>query len=119
MATRNDESSTPQQSDLSQENRRMASGTSSAEPSQQPQAVRFASVNQEIEPAHSLQSLSTLPSNISASNQEFSSEAQEEIRNLSRSLQSSPLQQRRLNQFAFEPVSLPTSRVSESLDELA
>ncbi|MCJ1464759.1 serine/threonine protein kinase [Pseudocyphellaria aurata] len=110
MATRNDESSTSPQGDLAQENRRTASGTSSTEPSQQPQAVRFASVNQEIEPAHSLPSLSSLPSNLSGST-EFSPEAQEEIRNLSRSLQNSPLQPKRLNHFAFEPVSLPTSRI--------
>lgn len=95
----------------------MSSATSPTEPSQ-PQAVRFASVNQEIEPAHSIQSLSTVPSNISGGIPEFSPEAQEEIRNLSRSLQSSPLQQRRMNHFAFEPVSLPTSRVSESIFEL-
>lgn len=112
MASQND------QGDLTQENRQMSSDTSSKEPSQ-PQAVRFASVNQEIEPAHSIQSLSTLASNNSLSNPEFSPEAQEEIRNLSRSLQSSPLQQRRMNHFAFEPVSLPTSRVSEPFYELA
>lgn len=96
----------------------MSSDTSSTKPSQ-PQTVRFASVNQEIEPSHSIQSLTTLPSNISISNPEFSPEAQEEIRKLSRSLQSSPLQQRRMNHFAFEPVSLPTSRVSKPLYELA
>lgn len=104
--------------DFTKENRQTPSKTSSTEPSQ-PQAVRFASVNQEIEPEHSIQSLSTLASNISISNPEFSPEAQEEIRNLSRSLQSSPLQQRRVNHFAFEPVSLPASRVSELLYEVA
>lgn len=117
MATQDNDSQTPHQSDVTQENRQMPSGTSSTEPSQ-PQAVRFASVNQEIEPAHSLQSLSTVPSDISGGMPEFSPEAQEEIRNLSISLQSSPLQQRRMNHFAFELVSLPTSRVSESIFEL-
>ena len=114
MATQNDESQITQRSDLTQENRNMSSDTSSTKPPQ-PQTVRFASVNQEIEPAHSIQSLTTLSSNISISNPEFSPEAQEEIRNLSRSLQSSPLQQRRMNHFTFEPVSLPTSRVSKPL----
>lgn len=103
--------------DLTKENRQTPPKTSLTEPSQ-PQAVRFASVNQEIEPEHSIQSLSTLTSSTSISNPEFSPEAQEEIRNLSRSLQSSPLQQRRVNHFAFEPVSLPASRVSELLYEL-
>lgn len=114
MATQNDESQITQRSDLTQENRELSSET---KPSQ-PQTVRFASVNQEIEPAHSIQSLTTLPSNTSISNPEFSPEAQEEIRNLSRSLQSSPLQQRRINHFTFEPVSLPTSRVSKPLMNL-
>ncbi len=74
-----------------------------------PQAVRFSSVSQEIEPVYSLQSPLTQNSNI---DQEFiSSEAREEIRNLSRNLQKSPLQQRRMSHFGFEPVSLPVSRL--------
>ena len=102
----------PRASDSASAQRESASATSSTEPSQ-PQAVRFASVNQEIEPAYSIQSLSTLRSQDSSSNLQFSPEAQEEIRNLSRSIQSSQLQQRRMTHFAFEPVSLPTSRVSQ------
>lgn len=113
-----DISQSPRASDsASSQQRQGGSATSSAEPSQ-PQAVRFASVNQEIEPAHSLHSISTLPSQYSSSDAQFSPEAQEEIRNLSRSIQSSQLQQRRMTHFAFEPVSLPTSRVSQVCDEL-
>lgn len=78
---------------------------SSSENTLQPQAVRFASVNQEIEPAHSFQSFTTL------SNADLSPEAQEEIRNLAKGLHNSHLQQRRMSNFAFEPISLPASRV--------
>lgn len=80
---------------------------------QQPQTVRFASVDLEIEPAQIIQSITTLSSRDGLVNPEFSSQAQEEIRALSKNLQNSHLQQRRLNRFGFEPVSLPTSRVSQ------
>ena len=75
------------------------------------QAVRFASVNQEIEPAYSLQSVDTLAPD---EQRALSPEAHAEIRNLSRTLQESHLQHRRMSHFAFEPVSLPVSRVGHT-----
>lgn len=78
----------------------------------QEHAVRFASRLQEIEPAHSLYAVATLSSNNPKSDEELSPEALEELRNLSKSLRESHLQQGRMSNFAFEPVSLPVSRVS-------
>ncbi|SLM36496.1 protein kinase [Lasallia pustulata] len=74
----------------------------------QPQAVRFSSVNQEIEPEHTLQVETSDSSNL---DRELSPQARADIRNLSRTLPDSHLQHRRMSNFAFEPVSLPTSRV--------
>ena len=92
------------------EQRGLASGASSVGPPQTQQAVRFASQRQEIEPVHSLQSASPFPSQNPEFGQEVSTEAWEEIKKLSNNLQKSPLQQRRMSHFAFEPVSLPVSR---------
>ena len=74
-----------------------------------PQAVRFASVNQEIEPAHSLQS-TTDESQNAAPKPPLTPGAEQEIRNLALRLHGSHMQQRRMSNFAFEPVSLPVSR---------
>ncbi|KAI9721959.1 MAG: hypothetical protein M1812_001917 [Candelaria pacifica] len=84
-------------------------GTSTAEPLQQ--AVRFASTNQEIEPAASLQSIETpLPEQREVP-EEFTPEAEAEFRTISQSIQSGRLHQGRMSSFAFEPISLPPSRV--------
>lgn len=64
--------------------------------------VRFASTNEEIEP----QQLDPEPET-----QRISKEEEQNIKELSKSLQSSALQGRRMSNFAFEPVSLPVSRV--------
>ena len=72
-----------------------------------PQTVRFASVNQEIEPSQSLQSASQASDK---TRPPMSPEAEDEIRNLSSGLHNSHLHQRRTSNFAFEPVSLPVSR---------
>lgn len=79
-----------------------------------PQTVRFASANQEIEPAHSLQS-TTQTSDAKTSDLPLSPEAEQEIRNLALGLHNSHIQnsykqKRRMSNFAFEPVSLPISR---------
>ena len=74
-----------------------------------PQTVRFASVNQEIEPAHSLQS-NTEALDPPTSRGELGPDAEDEIRNLSLGLHQSHLHQRRTSNFAFEPMSLPVSR---------
>jgi hypothetical protein len=63
--------------------------------------VRFASVNEEIEPEKSLEAdTNRLPGNDVAT-----------LKELSKSLQGTQLQGRRMSHFAFEPVSLPVSRV--------
>lgn len=72
-----------------------------------PQAVRFASVNEEIEPARSLQSDSQSSKNATT---QLSPQAEEEIRQLSLSLHKSRIQQQRMSHYAFEPVSVPVSR---------
>jgi hypothetical protein len=84
--------------------------TSNANPTHEP-TVRFSSKLQEIEPSHSLHIGDTLASEDSRPDDPLSPEAQEEIRRLSISLQKSNTQHHRLEQFSFEPVSLPASRV--------
>ena len=74
------------------------------------QAVRFSSKLQEIEPEHSLH-LAETPTPENLRSESINSDAQAELQNLSISLQKSHLQQGRLTNFAFEPVSLPASRV--------
>lgn len=66
-------------------------------------AVRFASVNQEIEPEQPLEPLEDVPS--------IQEPSEHDIRELSATLHSTQLQNRRMSHFAFEPVSLPASRV--------
>ncbi|KAH8808939.1 kinase-like domain-containing protein [Xylogone sp. PMI_703] len=85
---------------------RSATPNSSEQKSDGPATVRFASVAQEIEPEQSLQSV---PS--AATPEKLSSREQEELRQISKSLQGTQLQERRMSQFAFEPVSLPPSRI--------
>lgn len=85
----------------------------------QPHAVRFASVNQEIEPDQSLQSLQSLQSPASDEDQlngpiatnRDANNTKDDIRSLALNLQDTRLQESRLRHFAFEPVSLPASRV--------
>ncbi|KAL8938388.1 MAG: hypothetical protein Q9216_003927 [Gyalolechia sp. 2 TL-2023] len=72
--------------------------------------VRFASVNQEISPAQTLQSTITETSGQNRLKTQLSPEAQAELRSISLGLHGSQLQQRRMSNFAFEPVSLPVSR---------
>ncbi|PSN62201.1 Pkinase-domain-containing protein [Corynespora cassiicola Philippines] len=74
--------------------------------------VRFSDVNQEIEPEEALHHVSTLTNTGSTldSKEPLSPEAEEEIRNLSMNLQKSRCQARRMENFSFEPVSLPASR---------
>lgn len=59
-----------------------------------------------------MQSVSRLTQDISQIDERLSPEAEAEIRSLSKTLQDTHLQHRRLSNFAFEPVSLPASRVS-------
>ena len=72
-------------------------------------AVRFSDKNHEIEPPQSLEHTDTddnLPRR-----QDVPTEMQKELRDLSISLQKSRLQSKRMENFAFDPISLPASRV--------
>ncbi|KAK5456281.1 Nitrogen permease reactivator protein [Exophiala xenobiotica] len=70
--------------------------------------VRFASEDEEIDPLDESkhdQQKGVIP------DEEFGPEAHEQIRNLAMSLQKSRLQENRMANFAYEPVSMPPSRV--------
>jgi hypothetical protein len=86
--------------------------TAMADQAHDQQAVRFASVNQEIEPSHSLQ---IAPTSVGESREmpaeHVAPEAREQLQSLTIKLHKSKLQERRLHNFSFEPVSLPVSRV--------
>jgi hypothetical protein len=84
---------------------------------EQPQSVRFSDVNQEIEPEKAVETLSDLTGSRKDSRDgPMSPEAEEELRNLSSTLQKSRCQAKRMENFSFEPVSLPPSRVSNMSD---
>lgn len=72
-------------------------------------AVRFASVNQEIEPVHSLHNEASAQATGLRGNEKLSPETEEELRALAMSLPSSRLQESRMQNYGFEPVSLPPS----------
>lgn len=80
-----------------------------------PHAVRFASVNEEIDPDPRMQSQFSPDSGQEEEARPISNDlepsAKDELRSLAVSLQKSQLQESRLRHFAFEPVSLPPSRV--------
>ncbi|KAJ9298838.1 hypothetical protein DTO217A2_8310 [Paecilomyces variotii] len=74
-------------------------------------AVRFASVNEEIEPSQSAQDASSPASDDQPQRpDDLSPDAKDELRSLAMSLQKSNLQESRMRNFAFEAVSLPPSR---------
>lgn len=72
-------------------------------------AVRFASVDQEIEPAHVDSLDATLSSQVTPSNAD--GKDVETLIKAASALNLPRLQERRISNFAFEPVSLPASRV--------
>jgi hypothetical protein len=75
-------------------------------------SVRFSDVNQEIEPVDAVRHVSDLTGTGHSSSQEaLSPQAEDEIRNLSSTLQASRCQAKRMENFSFEPISLPPSRV--------
>ncbi|KAJ5764449.1 Protein kinase [Penicillium manginii] len=93
-------------------------GDSDAKSRSQPGQVRFSSVTQEIEPSHA--QATPEPDQFPTDSRRKTDE--EELRSLAMSLQSSQLQESRLrNNFSFEPMSLPSSRVAsrESSDRSA
>ncbi len=72
--------------------------------------MRFASVDQEIEPAQTLGSSTTQDSVRGRPQNSLTPEAEADLKTISLGLHSTQLQQRRMSNFAFEPVSLPVSR---------
>lgn len=77
--------------------------------------MRFSSKNEEIGPERSLRTTDTMSED--QAHEPLSKEQQEELRSLSRSIQTqnSALQHRRMSNFVFEPVSLPASRVRTTI----
>lgn len=73
--------------------------------------VRFKSRDEEIAPESSLESVESISAKDGVRRDDLDSTAQEELKNLAVTLQKSR-QQKRLENFAYEPVSLPPSRVS-------
>lgn len=93
--------------------------TMTSAPSDQPQSVRFSDVHDEIEPVEAVQHLADITeSGKDPREGPLSPQAQEELRNLSTTMQKSRFQARRMEHFSFEPVSLPPSRVSRSPNHL-
>lgn len=86
----------------------------SADQQESAQSVRFSEHNQEIEPEAALHTISDLTGAGSESKGPLSPEAEKELRNLSMTLQKSQCQARRLENFSYEPMSLPASRVRQS-----
>jgi hypothetical protein len=78
---------------------------------EQPQSVRFSDVNEEIEPEKAVEPLCDV-TGVGKHAGPMSPQAEEELRNLSSTLQKSRCQAKRMENFSFEPVSLPASRVS-------
>jgi hypothetical protein len=78
------------------------------------QSVRFSEINQEIEPEEAVRDVAELTGTDKAQHDgPLSPGAEEELRNLSSTLQKSRMQAKRMENFSFEPVSLPPSRVSK------
>lgn len=84
-------------------------GDADAKSKSQPGQVRFSSVTQEIEPSQTtLSPVYETPQQLDPPKQ---APNEEELRSLAMSLQRSQLQESRLRNFSFEPMSLPPSRV--------
>lgn len=81
-----------------------------------PQTVRFKSDDEEVDPKISLEHIRGLTDEESLTFDQLPPESQEEIRNLSKTMQKCVLQSKRMENFSFEPVSLPPSRVSKTLE---
>lgn len=78
---------------------------------EQSQSVRFSDIHEEIEPVKALEHITSLSAAGEKREEPLSPEAEQELRNLSKTLQQSRCQARRMANFAYEPVSLPPSRV--------
>ena len=75
--------------------------------------VRFANDVQEIQPAAPVQDVKAIAGQEGKDYDDLTPQAKEEIKNLAMTLQKSRLQETRMANFTYEPVSLPASRVSE------
>jgi hypothetical protein len=75
-----------------------------------PPTVRFSSFNNEIEPKESFNTLDSTPTQL-----QLPGKPEAEIQALSSPMHGTYLQNRRMSQFAFEPMSLPVSRVCKLL----
>jgi hypothetical protein len=84
-------------------------GDTDAKSKSQPGQVRFSSVTQEIEPSQAM--LSPVSEAPQQPDQPKQAPDEAELRSLAMSLQRSQLQESRLRNFSFEPMSLPPSRV--------
>jgi hypothetical protein len=71
--------------------------------------VRFKDEDEEIDPIESIPEKRP---------EDLSPEAREQIKNLAMTLQKSRLQENRMSNFAYEPVSMPPSRVCRHLNML-
>lgn len=87
-----------------------ASDADSSKLKSQPGQVRFSSVTEEIEP--SVKSVSAQSPALEVKPSPIPNQSSdEEIRSLAATFQRSQLQESRLRNFSYEPVSLPSSRV--------
>jgi hypothetical protein len=76
--------------------------------------VRFANDIQEIEPAAAVHDMTAPAGQEGKDYEDLTPQAKEEIKNLAMTLQKSRLQESRMANFTYEPISLPASRVSGS-----
>ncbi|KAL4872677.1 hypothetical protein BDV12DRAFT_183009 [Aspergillus spectabilis] len=83
------------------------SGNNDAKFKQQQGQVRFSSINEEYEPPESPAS-----GNVPASGPPSDQKQEDDLRSLAATLQKSQLQESRLFNFSYDPVSLPSSRVA-------
>lgn len=74
--------------------------------------VRFANDIQEIEPAEAVHDMTAPAAKEGKDYEDLTPQAKEEIKNLAMTLQKSRLQETRMANFTYEPISLPASRVS-------
>ncbi|KAI9376342.1 Pkinase-domain-containing protein [Aspergillus egyptiacus] len=98
--------SQPQLTDEMPTEQEQHSGNGDTKSKQQQGQVRFSSITEEIEPSNSPTSTKAI-----ASDSANDVNKEDDIRSLAASLQSSKLQESRLFNFSYDPVSLPPSRV--------
>jgi hypothetical protein len=73
--------------------------------------VRFKAEDEEIQPVQAVASIAKPDKKTSIDTEELTPEAHEQIRSLAMTLQKSRIQESRMANFAYEPVSMPPSRV--------